>query len=53
MLSEKGTCRGTLLSVLDELRVPFRVLHGFNSATEVWKLAQASRRLIKPLRAIY
>jgi hypothetical protein len=31
--SEKGTVRGTLKPVLDRYEVPFRVMHGFGSAT--------------------
>ena len=38
--SEKGTVRGVLQPVLDEYGVGFRVLHGFNSATEVHVVAQ-------------
>lgn len=33
--SEKGTVRGTLKPVLDEFEVPFRVMHGYASATAV------------------
>jgi hypothetical protein len=33
--SEKGTVRGTLQPVLDEFEVPFRVMHGYASATAV------------------
>ena len=51
--SEKGTVRGTLAALLDELRVPFRVLHGFNSATEVYNAAQASLDNENPTRVIY
>jgi hypothetical protein len=38
--SEKGTVRGVLAPVLDEYQVTFRALHGFNSATQVWDIAQ-------------
>jgi hypothetical protein len=38
--SEKGTIRGVLGPVLDEYGVGFRVMHGFGSATEVYKVAQ-------------
>ena len=37
--SEKGTVRGVLEPVLDELGVGFRVMHGFASATSVWEAA--------------
>jgi hypothetical protein len=35
--SEKGTVRGVLRPVLDELGVGFQPVHGFNSATMVYK----------------
>jgi hypothetical protein len=38
--SEKGTVRGVLMPVLSEYQVTFRALHGFNSATQVWDIAQ-------------
>jgi len=38
--SEKGTVRGVLAPVLDQYGVGFRAVHGFNSATEVYKVAQ-------------
>jgi hypothetical protein len=38
--SEKGTVRGVLAPVLDAYGVGFRAVHGFNSATEVYKVAQ-------------
>jgi len=38
--SEKGTVRGVLQPVLSEYQVTFRALHGFNSATQVWDIAQ-------------
>jgi hypothetical protein len=38
--SEKGTVRGVLLPVLNQYAVGFRALHGFNSATQVWDIAQ-------------
>jgi hypothetical protein len=38
--SEKGTVRGVLAPVLDRYGVGFRVMHGFNSATQVYDIAQ-------------
>jgi hypothetical protein len=38
--SEKGTVRGVLMPVLSDYQVTFRALHGFNSATQVWDIAQ-------------
>jgi hypothetical protein len=38
--SEKGTVRGVLRPVLDELGVGFRVMHGFGSATEVHNISE-------------
>ena len=38
--SEKGTVRGTLKPVLDRFEVPFRVMHGFASATTVHDAAE-------------
>jgi hypothetical protein len=38
--SEKGTVRGVLAPVLDQYGVGFRVMHGFNSATQVHDIAQ-------------
>ncbi len=40
--SEKGTVRGTLKPVLDRYAVPFRVMHGFGSATAVHQAARDS-----------
>lgn len=51
--SEKGTVRGTLATVLDEFKVPFRVFHGFNSATGVWDAAQDTKTYDEPILAIY
>ncbi|ADG17050.1 conserved hypothetical protein [Paraburkholderia atlantica] len=39
VISEKGTVRGTIAPVLDELGVTFRVLHGYGSATTVHDIA--------------
>jgi hypothetical protein len=38
--SEKGTIRGVLTPVLDQYGVGFRVMYGFNSATQVYDIAQ-------------
>jgi len=51
--SEKGTVRGTLAPVLDQYEVPFRVMHGFASATTVQEIASASLRTGQPLIALY
>lgn len=53
--SEKGTVRAVLAPVLEAYRVPFRVLHGFNSATVVKDTADASLDLPadKPFVALY
>ena len=40
VVSEKGTVRGVLAPVLNELGVGFRVMHGFSSATAVYDIAQ-------------
>jgi hypothetical protein len=46
--SEKGTVRGVLAPILNEYGVGFRVMHGFNSATQVYDIAQGDdgRKLI-------
>lgn len=51
--SEKGTVRGTLAPVLDELGVTFRVMHGFASATALNTIADESNACDKPLIALY
>ena len=51
--SEKGTVRGTLASVLNHYEVPFRVMHGFASATAVQEIAHASLVSAQPLVALY
>jgi hypothetical protein len=51
--SEKGTQRGTLAPVLDAFEVPFRVMHGFASATTVQDIASASLTSAQPLVALY
>jgi hypothetical protein len=40
VVSEKGTVRGLLRPVLDDLAVGFQVMHGFSSATTVYDIAQ-------------
>jgi hypothetical protein len=51
--SEKGTVRGVLWPVLARLGVGFRVLHGFNSASEMWKVSQQNGGEDRPLVALY
>jgi hypothetical protein len=51
--SEKGTVRGTLAPVLNRYEVPFRVMHGFASATTVQEIAAASLTSPQPLVALY
>jgi hypothetical protein len=51
--SEKGTVRGTLAPVLDRYRVPFRVLHGFSSATVIHDIAVETAADRRPLTALY
>lgn len=51
--SEKGTVRGTLAPVLNELGVTFRVMHGFASATAVNDIATMSSAVDKPVIALY
>jgi hypothetical protein len=53
VVSEKGTIRGTLMPVLQELRVRFLVSHGFASATAACNLAQTSMQHDRTTRAIY
>jgi hypothetical protein len=40
VVSEKGTVRGLLRSVLDEFAVGFQVMHGFSSATTVHDISE-------------
>ena len=40
--SEKGTVRGTLKPILDAYEVPFRVMHGYASATAVQQIVDDS-----------
>ncbi len=51
--SEKGTVRGVLKPVLDELGVTFRVMHGFASATTVFDIAQEAASDKRPFVALY
>lgn len=51
--SEKGTVRGTVAPVLQDLGVTFRVFHGYGSATSVHEVAQASNEIDKPFVALY
>lgn len=51
--SEKGTVRGTLAPVLTTYEVPFRVMHGFASATSVQDIAEASLASAQPLVTLY
>jgi hypothetical protein len=43
--SEKGTCRGLLAPVIDRYQIPFRVMHGFASATSVKDIADDIERV--------
>lgn len=51
--SEKGTIRGTLAPVLNDLRVTFRVFHGNCSTTVVHDIAAKSQQTDTPLVAFY
>jgi len=51
--SEKGTVRGLLALILDKYEVPFRVMHGFASATTVQDIAAASLASPQPFVALY
>jgi hypothetical protein len=53
IVSEKGTVRGTLQPILDELKVPLLVAHGYNSATAAYDLAQRSLDHDRPLKVLY
>ncbi|NML29395.1 hypothetical protein [Paraburkholderia antibiotica] len=53
VISEKGTVRGTIAPVLDELGVTFRVLHGYGSATTVHDIADEIRSAMKPTHLLY
>jgi len=51
--SEKGTVRGTLAPVLEEFGVPFRVMHGYSSATVINAIAEESQACGKDFVALY
>lgn len=51
--SEKGTVRGTLVPVLNEYGVTFRVMHGYASATAVYQAVTESLKLKRPFAALY
>ena len=62
VMSEKGTVRGVLAPVLDELAVGFLPVGGFSSATKVHDLAEDNdgrplhhslRRRLRPERAVH
>jgi hypothetical protein len=53
VISEKGTVRGVLASVLNEFGVPFRVMHGFASATTANDMAQAINHRGKATALLY
>jgi len=43
LISEKATVAGIMRPILEEYGVPFMALHGYNSATKVYELAQEIR----------
>jgi hypothetical protein len=51
--SEKATVAGTLRPVLRQYGVTFRRMGGFNSATKVHEVAEASQKSRKPFYALY
>src|SRR5699024_292367 len=51
--SEKGTVRGVLQPILTEYGLPFRVMHGFSSATVMNNVAAMTRRSAKELVILY
>lgn len=51
--SEKGTVRGTLQPVLNEFGIPFRVMHGYGSATALHSIAQECADSGKPWLVFY
>ncbi|WP_368620539.1 hypothetical protein [Paraburkholderia sp. BR13444] len=53
ILSEKGTVRGTIAPVLNELGVTFRVLHGYGSATTVHDIADDIADAGRPTHLLY
>ncbi len=44
VISEKATVAGIIKPALEELGIPFMALHGYNSATKVYELAQDIQR---------
>ncbi|TDY26125.1 hypothetical protein B0G81_6630 [Paraburkholderia sp. BL6665CI2N2] len=53
LVSEKGTVRGVLAAVLEEFGVPFRVMHGFASATATNDMAGSINHREKPTVLLY
>lgn len=51
--SEKGTVRGTLAPILQELGVTFRVMHGYASATAIHQIAEEDAQHDKLLIVLY
>lgn len=51
--SEKGTIRGSIKPVLDELGVAFRVMHGYGSATAINSIAMDCGNSRKPWIVFY
>ncbi len=51
--SEKGTVRGTLDPILTEYGLPFRVMHGYSSATTIYDVATQTQIIDKPLIVLY
>lgn len=51
--SEKGTVRGILAPILDKYEVPFRVMHGYASATTMQAITHTSLSTPQPLVALY
>jgi hypothetical protein len=51
--SEKGTIRGMLAPVLNTYEVPFRVMHGYASATAVYEAAVESLKDDRPWIILY
>jgi hypothetical protein len=44
--SEKGTVRGLLAPILDAYQIPFRVMHGYGSATSVNDIAELIEEVV-------
>ncbi|EEA00137.1 conserved hypothetical protein [Burkholderia sp. H160] len=53
VISEKGTVRGVLAPVLHEYGVPFRVMHGFGSATVLNDMARTINAAEAPSILLY